>query len=471
MDDDTKEKIAQVQVNNNFPSLERLVKLVISKYPIITREEVKMFLANDVITQQTKGQYKPRKPKKGEGGHMTAFKPNELWNVDIFVMLRYKRVNDGYNYFLVCVDVFTRKAWGEPMKYKDSVSAREAISTIINKYNKPRSILIDNDAGFLSSDGRVGETFSQYLEKDGIALQTNALKDHHAMGIIDNFALRLRTILAKTAIKENSVRWIGQVDKILDIYNNAPNSALGNLSPNEAGEPKNYEQILDLNVDKNKGNTSVSDLKPGDKVRTNILKNDANSKGSDPKWSGKVHTVKETIGQTITLDSDVRHKRHDLLKVPHDAEDLEDNIITKTRKENSEEARKLKTSNPAFKDKLKRLLEKKKKQRADFKAQQEKEAEEKKAKEEKDTAEKKEKEFKALLKKEQDLWNLSARTRTPTVPYPTTQEHLDDIAKRRKERLKQALIDKAAREKKVREEKAKREKIKEDNRAFKKKKV
>ena len=131
-----------------------------------------------------------------------------------------------------------------------------------------------------------------------------------------------------------------------------------------------------------------------------MLKNDANSKGTDPKWSGKVHTVKETVGQTITLDSNIRHKRHDLLKVPQNAEDLEDNIITKTRKENSGEARKLKTSNPAFKEKMKRLLEKKKKERADFKAQQEREAadqqvrddqeaEDKKAKEIRDAADKK----------------------------------------------------------------------------------
>jgi len=250
MDDDMKQKIAQIQVNNNFPSLDKLVKLVDLQNPEITRADVKNFLMNDVITQQTKGQYKPRKPKKGEGGHITAFKPNELWNVDIFIMLRYKKVNDGFNYFLVCVDVFTRKAYGVPMKNKDSVSAREAIATIITKENKPRSILIDNDAGFLSSDGRVGETISHYLETNGIALQTNALKDHNVMGIIDNLALRLWTVLSKTSLKEDSVRWIGQVDSILKIYNNAPNSALADLSPNDAGEPQNYEQILDLNVEK-----------------------------------------------------------------------------------------------------------------------------------------------------------------------------------------------------------------------------
>ena len=96
--------------------------------------------------------------------------------------------------------MFTRKAYGVAMKTKDSTSSREAISKIINASNKPRSILIDNDAGFLSSDGRVGETFSTYLDKQGSALQTNALKDHAVMGIIDNFALRLATILSATSL-------------------------------------------------------------------------------------------------------------------------------------------------------------------------------------------------------------------------------------------------------------------------------
>ena len=174
MEEEKKRKIGEVQVDNNYPGLERLVKLVDQKYPEATRQDVKRFLANDVITQQTKVQQQPRNKTDVEGGHITAFKPNELWNVDIYVMLRYKRVNDGYNYFLVCVDVFTRKAYGAKMKTKDSVASREAISSIITEQNKPRRILIDNDAGFLSSDGRVGETFSQWLEKRKIALQTNA---------------------------------------------------------------------------------------------------------------------------------------------------------------------------------------------------------------------------------------------------------------------------------------------------------
>ena len=180
------------------------------------------------------------------------------------------------------------------------------------------------------------------------------------------------------------------------------------------------------------------------------------------------------------MDSDVRHKRHDLLKVPRSAENLEDNIITTTRKENSGEARKIKTSRPEFKEKMKRLLEKKKKEWADFKAQQEREAadqqvrddqeaEDKKAKESKDASDKKAKEAAAELKKAQDLWNLVARTRTPTTPYPSTKEIMEANKKLVAERKIQNAKDQAERERKVKEEKANREKQKADNRAFKKK--
>ena len=80
-----------------------------------------------------------------------------------------------------------------------------------------------------------------------------------------------------------------------------------------------------------------------------------------------MYEVKATQGQTITLDNNVRHKRHDLLKVPQDTEDLEDNIITKTKKENTQEVRKVKISSHAFKEKLKSFQDRKKKERANLK--------------------------------------------------------------------------------------------------------
>ena len=135
---------------------------------------------------------------------------------------------------------------------------------------------------------------------------------------------------------------------------------------------------------------------------------------------------------------------------------------------------------------MKRLLERKKKERADFKAQQQteaadqqvrddqeaadkkakeaKDAADKKAEEEKDKADQKEKEFQAELKKEQALWNLRARQKTQTVPYPTTREHLKEIKTRRANKIVQDIKDKAERERKAKEDKATKDTIKADSR-------
>ena len=46
-----------------------------------------------------------------------------------------KKINDGFNNYLVAIDVFTRKAYGVAMQTKDSISSREAISKIITATN------------------------------------------------------------------------------------------------------------------------------------------------------------------------------------------------------------------------------------------------------------------------------------------------------------------------------------------------
>ena len=79
---------------------------------------MKKFLHNDLVSQQTKVQHKTQKGKAKTGGHMTAFKENELWNVDIYDMTAWQKGNDGYKYYLICIDVFTRKAYVEIMETK-----------------------------------------------------------------------------------------------------------------------------------------------------------------------------------------------------------------------------------------------------------------------------------------------------------------------------------------------------------------
>lgn len=320
-------KIEVLQRLNNYPGLERLVKLAKEKHPEITRREIKTYLESDETRQLSKVQHQSK-----SSGHVVAMVPNELWQMDIFDLSKYMKQNKDHRYILCCIDVFTRKAYAMPMLYKDSDSVTKAFARIL-AFNKvqPRSILGDNDAAFQNM------IFQKFLEMKEIAINYNALHDHHVLGIIDNFARRLKTILTITFLKEHSTNWLDVLQKILDYYNKSQHSAINDIKPDEATKPENKETIVKLNVEKQLHNKTVSDLEVGDKVRKTVLKGGHEIiKGTDPRWTDEVFTVKQTHGNTIVLSDNSRMKRSDLLKVPSATKSSSTNVISQARKAYSE---------------------------------------------------------------------------------------------------------------------------------------
>ena len=92
------------------------------------------------------------------------------------------------------IDVFSRKAYAEPMISKDGGSVREAFIKM-TKIVQPKTTMSDNESTFLDNE------FSEDLHEKQIPLNVNALSDHHALGIIDNFAGTIKTILTRLFFK------------------------------------------------------------------------------------------------------------------------------------------------------------------------------------------------------------------------------------------------------------------------------
>ena len=305
LDQETKNQIEEVYRNYNYPGTETLIKLVKTAYPDISRKSVLEFLSKDVGTQLTKVQ----KQKQAEG-HITALSPNESWQFDIFDLSRYESKNDGYRYIFACVDVFTRKAYLEPMKKKDSESCAEALKEIVRKSGvKPKSMLSDQDRAFFQGP------FDQYADKEGIVTNTNALKDHHALGIIDNYAKRLKAGLTKIFLRQKGTKWTDILQRFVDVENKKKTSALNDVAPNDAEKTDNKEAILKLNLQKNTHNNTETDLTKGDLVRKTTQKSEL-AKGTDPRWTDEVFKVTGAHGMTVLLDDGVKLKRSDVLKVP-----------------------------------------------------------------------------------------------------------------------------------------------------------
>ena len=100
---------------------------------------------------------------------------------------------------------------------------------------------------------------------------------------------------------------------------------------------------MKLYVEKQLHNKTVSALEVGDKVRKTLLKEShAIIKGTDPRWTDEVFTVKQVHGNTIILTDGSKMKRTDLLKVPNNTKSSEPNVINQVRKTHSIFRRKIK---------------------------------------------------------------------------------------------------------------------------------
>ena len=230
--------------------------------------------------------------------------PNQIWQIDIFILQKFVKHNRGFRDILCAIDVFTRKVYCVAMKTKDIDDCTNALDSIIKKSGvKPMTIMSDNDSSFK------GEIFQALLKKHEIAHDMNIVGDHHALGIVDRFARTIKTVLTKLFIRTIKTNWIDSLDRIVNRYNEMPHTGILDIKPNDA--ENQIKPLLELNNEK--GNKINSDLEEGDKVRINIRT--TFDKGTAPRWSDEVFVVKSATGLSITLTNGAVQKREQLLKV------------------------------------------------------------------------------------------------------------------------------------------------------------
>lgn len=307
----------------NFPSIEKLFKILKDDGFNIKKNEIKEYLSQ----QTEQEQLKIKKPKKKKQGHIIALTYKENAQMDIYDMSKYKSTNKNYKYILVLIDVFTRKVWAYPLKKKNSNDVLQGLLTIFEEY-VPGSITSDSDSSFLS------ESVQQLLNDKNIYHDVIiASNDHKALGIVDRFALNVKTTLTKLFLRNRNTVWIDSINKIIDNYNNTPHSSILNLTPNEATKPIYQADLAYLNKMKSTNKKITSDLKVDDFVRIRI--NKTFRKGTEPRYTDDVYRVVNVNGKRITLDNDKIYIDSELIKTNNT--NNEENVVNQTLKQNSKE--------------------------------------------------------------------------------------------------------------------------------------
>ena len=302
--EDINNLIEQYYELSNYGSAEKICKFLKIDGITMKLKTIKEYLNKKEEVQlvkedkQTKNKFQP----------IIALEPNDIWCMDIFVLIKYHKSNDGYAYILAVVDVFTRKAYCVPMRAKGIEDVCTAFQEILKISGAvPKVILSDSDSSF------TGHEFQKILLKHDIIHNTVIINDHHTLGIIDRFARTLKTILSKLFIKNKNTNWIKYLDSVIERYNNTPHSGIVDIKPNDAHIEEYKNIILEINQLKSKVEKPKNPFNIDDKVR--IREKGIFKKGTESRFSDDVFIVVSISGSTVKLNNGKNYRSSSLQKI------------------------------------------------------------------------------------------------------------------------------------------------------------
>ena len=138
---------------------------------------------------------------------------NHIWASDLKEITKFKGSNNNNSYILVVVDGFSKKAYTEFLKKKDSTSMIQAFGKILKKARAaPDLLYVDQGKEYIS------KPFENFLTSHGI-------KRYHTFSKIkSSFAERfIRTIFTKISrymTEKKTKRFIDVMDDFVNSYNN-----------------------------------------------------------------------------------------------------------------------------------------------------------------------------------------------------------------------------------------------------------
>ena len=145
----------------------------------------------------------------------------EVLQMDLASMYEY----DGYNYFLLVVDIFSSKIYAQALKDKSSYTTALALKKLLAKFGAvPSMIECDQGKEFLGD-------VKKLLTKEHIVLKFKYGKNKAA--IIEHYIYLLKKRLFMLLRGTLSKNWVGHLEKICDDMNKTPLKRLGWLKPSD----------------------------------------------------------------------------------------------------------------------------------------------------------------------------------------------------------------------------------------------
>ena len=203
----------------NFPSLQKLKKVLDSRGIAYDRKEVEKLVRREAVRQVQAPAYK-------FDGKIAAHGINDRWFCDLIDFTaapsdRGKRTGleetkEGEVYILVVQDVFSRFLWTEATTSKSPEIMVGAFEKILSRAGaKPKSLTSDMGTEFKGP-------FEQALKAKAIEVYTKRKEDINAIATIDTAIGYLKKALVRDTRKLGTDDWASRLQKVTQGQNNNP---------------------------------------------------------------------------------------------------------------------------------------------------------------------------------------------------------------------------------------------------------
>jgi hypothetical protein len=225
---------------------------------------------------------------------------DETWQADLVDMSAYSSINNGYKFLLTVIDIFSKFAWGVPIKSKRAGDVTIAMKSVLTQGRAPKHLHVDQGKEFYNSE------FRALMKQYGINMYSTF--SNLKASICERFNRTLKSKMWKQFTLRGSHKWIDILPNLIESYNNTTHSTIG-MRPNNvtaSNEKEIYRSVYKPRQIKRSKRRRK--FKAGDKVRISKYKN-VFEKGYTPNWTTEIFTVtavKNTNPPTYKL-TDYQH--------------------------------------------------------------------------------------------------------------------------------------------------------------------
>lgn len=226
---------------------------------------------------------------------------NDLIQADLVEMQPYARINKGYRYILVVINVFNKFVWAQPVKRKTSKDVTMAMKKILlTMVDVPKNLQTDLGKEFYNKEFKL---LMQSFDINHYSTFSN-LK----ASIVERVNRTLKNLMWKQFSIQGSYKWLTLLPKIVEKYNNTKHSTIG-MKPKDVNKENSKQLLKSVYSHLKTIDPKANKFKIGDFVRVSKLRG-VFTKGYTPNWSNeifKIIQVKRTNPTTYILQDEKNH--------------------------------------------------------------------------------------------------------------------------------------------------------------------